>query len=82
MLISTEVTLITASAVYKDTRIQESLCASDIKMYIVFHLGDVTFTRKQYRTNTSLLINNSDLNYEHVVQLTKAVTYPSTPTHS
>ena len=54
----------------RDVRIQGSLFASDIKMYIGICLGDVTFTRKQYITNTSLVIHNSDLNYEHVVQLT------------
>ena len=51
-------------------------------MYIGICLGDVTITRKQYITNTSLVINNSDFNYEHVVQLTEALTYPPAPTHS
>ena len=35
-------------------------------MYIGICLGDATFTCKQYITNTSLVINNSNLNYEHV----------------
>ena len=65
---------------HKNT-IRGGLFASDIKMYIETCLGDVSFTRKQYITNTSLVINNSDLNYEHVVQLTQALTYPSAPTH-
>ena len=67
---------------YKDTKIQGNLYASDIKMCMGLCLGDVTFTRKQCITNTSLVTNNSDLNYEHVVQLTQALTYTSAPTHS
>ena len=31
------------------------------------------------RNKYSLVINNSDLNYEHVVQLTQALSYPSAP---
>ena len=65
-----------------DAKIQGSLFASDIEMYIVNCLGDVTFTCKQYITNTSLVINKSNLNYERVVQLTHTLTYPSAPTHS
>ena len=67
---------------YKDTRILGSLFASGIKIYIRICLGDVPFTRKQYITNASLVINNSNINYEHVIQLTQARTYPSAPTHS
>ena len=52
------------------TRIQGSLLASDIKMYIVNCLGDVPFTCKQHITNTSLVINNSNLTFEHVTLLT------------
>ena len=44
-------------------------------MYIKISLGDVTFTRIHYVTNTSLVVSNSNLNYEHVVQLTHALTY-------
>ena len=46
---------------------QRSLFATDIKLYIVFCLGDVPLTHKQYITNTSLEINYGDLNYEGVV---------------
>ena len=53
---------------------QGSLFASNINMYIGLCLGDVTFTHKQCLTNTSLVINNNDLNYEHVVHLTQALT--------
>ena len=67
---------------YKDIRILGSLFASDIKIYIGICLGDVPFTRKQYKTNTNLVINNSNINYKHVLQLTQALTYPSAPTHS
>ena len=51
----------------QDTRIQGSLFASDINMYIGICLSDVAFTRKRYITNTSLVIKKSDLNYEHEV---------------
>ena len=61
---------------------QGSLFAGDIKMYIGICLDDVPFSSKQYITNTNLVLNNSDLNYEHVVQLTQALTYLSAPTHS
>ena len=72
-----------ASWRHSQTRIQGSLFASDVKMYIAICLRDVLFTPKQYiKRNTSLVINSSDLNYEHVVQLTLALTYPSAPTHS
>ena len=47
---------------------RENLFASDIKMYSGIRLADVPFMRKQYVTNTSLVINNSNLNYEHVVK--------------
>ena len=67
---------------YKNTRILGNLFASGIKMYIGICLGDVIFTRKQYITNTSLVIDNSDLKYRHVVQLTQALTYTSAPTRS
>ena len=56
---------------------QGSLFASDIKMYIGICLGDVSSTRKQYITNASLVMNNTDLNHKHVVQLAKALTYLS-----
>ena len=61
---------------------QGSLFASDIKMYIGNCLGDVSSTCKQYITTISQVINNRDLNDEHVVQLTQALTYPSAPAHS
>ena len=64
------------------TLIQGSLFASDIKMYIGICHGDVPFTRKQYITNANLVINNSNLDCEHVAQLTQALTHPSAPTHS
>ena len=67
---------------YEDIRILGSLFASDIKIYIGICLGDVPFTLKQYITNTSLAINTSNMNYEHVVQLTQARTYPSASIHS
>ena len=68
---------------FKDSRIQARFFASDIRMYMIgICLGDGTFTSKQYITNTSQVINNSDINYEHVVQLTQALTYPSASTHS
>ena len=51
-------------------------------MYIGICLGDVPFTRKQNITNASLVINNSNLNYEYVVQLTQALTHQSAPTHT
>ena len=51
-------------------------------MYIGIFLGNVPFTRKEYITSTSLMLNNSNLNYEHVAQLTQVLTYPSTPKHS
>ena len=38
-----------------------------LKCTLEFGLGDVPFTHKQYITNTSLVINKSDLNYEHVI---------------
>ena len=60
---------------YKNTRIQGNLFASDNNMYIGICLADVIFTRKKYITNTSLVIDNSDLNYGHVVQLTQAHGY-------
>ena len=65
-------------------RIQGSLFASDINIYLYIGicLGDVPFTCKQYMANTSLVINNSNRNYEHVVQLTQALTYPFAPAHS
>ena len=59
----------------------EEKATTTIKMYVGICLGDVSFTRKQYITNTSLVINNSDLNYEHGVKLTQALTYPSAPVH-
>ena len=53
---------------------QGNLFASDIKMYSGIRLADVPFMRKQYVTNTSLVINNSNINYEHVLQSTQALT--------
>ena len=47
----------------------EEKATTTINMYVGICLGDVSFTRKQYITNTRLVINNSDLNYELVVQL-------------
>ena len=63
-------------------RIQGSLFANDTRMYIGICLGGVSFTRKQHITNTSLVINDNDLDYEHVVQLILALTYLSACTHS
>ena len=74
--------LIPLLIVWPDTRIQGSLFAGYIKMYIGIFLGNVPFTRKEYITSTSLMLNNSNLNYEHVAQLTQVLTYPSTPKHS
>ena len=67
---------------FKDTKIQGSLFASDIKMYIRICFGNVPFTRKQYIKNTSLVINNSNLNCEHVIKSTQTLIHPSAPTHS
>ena len=61
-----------SSSILQDTRIQGGLIARSIKMYIGICLCDISFTRKQYITNTSLVMNNTDLNYEHVAQLTQA----------
>ena len=66
---------------YKDTRIQGCLFVSDINMSIEIWLCDVPLTRKHYLTNTSVVINNRNLNYEHV-KLIQALIYPSAPTHS
>ena len=49
------------------TKITRKLFDSDSNMYIGICVGNVPFTRKQYITNTSLVINNSILNCEHVV---------------
>ena len=74
------------SSTHTHTKTQGSLFATDIKMCIGICLGDITFTCKQYLTNKyTIVINNtfySDHNYEHVVQLTQALPYPSAPTHS
>ena len=66
---------------YKDTSKQGSLCASDINVHTnlswwrYIHMQTI---HKQY----SLVIDNSDIKYEHVVQLTQALIYTSAPTHS
>ena len=52
------------------------------KMCIGICLGDVTVKRKTIHNKYSLVINNSALNYEHVVQLSQALTYPYAPTHT
>ena len=54
-----------------------------LKCSLGFVLVRFPFTCKQHITNTtSLVINDSHLNYEHVVQWTQALTYPSSPTHT
>ena len=68
------------ASLVKNTR--KFICQWHINICIGICLGDVTFTHKQCTTNTSLVIHSSDLNFEHVVQWTQALTYPSAPTHS
>ena len=72
----------TCVGLYRIQGYRGSLFASDIKMFVGICLGDISFTRKQYITNTSLVMNNSDLNYEHVVQLTQVLAYKSASTYS
>ena len=51
-------------------------------MYIGIFPGDVPFTRTQHITITNLVTNDSNLKYEHVVQLTQALTDTSAPIHT
>ena len=68
-------TLLPRLANYKD--------ASDIKMCIGICLGDTYYIHTQTMHNKySLIIDHSDLNNEHVVQLTQALADRSAPTHS
>ena len=53
------------TASHSDARIQGRFFASDIKMYTGICLRQVPSTSKQYILNTSLVINNSNFNYEH-----------------
>ena len=51
-------------------------------MYLEICLGDISFTRKQYITNTGRMKNNSGLNYEQEALLKQALAFTSAPTHS
>ena len=61
---------------YKEVYLPVTLKCTLELVLVTFHSH-----AKHYITNTRIVINDSDRSYEQVVQLTQALTYPSSPTH-